>query len=509
MERHRRCTDPIRKVAMRNLWFASVMLALTSVTTIVWAADTDASSAVANGEAESNALNDAIPPAVVDPLADIPGRPDAKNLAIDELWNEFELAFATFESDLDATADAPPDTQTGFRNYVQAIRSAKDVRDLLGALLDGGELNEEEELDALDSYLTIAQVAGSLMVEIQQCERGADTLRELSNNPDTLDRPLLLQGTVQWLAKAERCIERQRLQTQIAERESMADEQELERLRNELAQAVSEDKRITESEQADADDQLVLTRAELLALLRESADERRRADQGPWQHPRAHLPSHEYGFSFRGGVTHFPNFVLEMVYERHGESAFQRQFGGSFFVRKNERKRDIALNYDYTSLDFGEAWWLRKSKRRSTARWTELHSSKHTITVSLDRNFPIGKSERFQFHIGGLFGFSLMPNLVDRRMQVNAGNCLVGVSGSIRGHAERFDPGGACYDEQDPSRTDRVGIPKVLPSLGLRLGMRYVIADRVQLGVEGGFHDFYFYSNASIGVIVGRQYKNR
>lgn len=512
---------------MRNLLLACTISAMSWASIPAWAddanggaADEDAASIALTEETtddapEATATAEAPapvePPAPIDPLAHIEGRPDAPTLSTDDLWTEFEVAFANFERDLAMTEDAPPTSQTGFRNYVQAIDSAAQVRDLLRALLDSGDLADEDRLDATDSVLTIDQVAGSLMVEIEQCEAGAENLRVLLQRPETQERPLLLQGATQWLGKAERCVERQRLQAQLAERESLASEDELQRLRQEIADAESATAQIEAREASGQDDELVLSRAELLSILRESAGERR-ADgiySDLFTHPRAHLPSHEFGFAFRGGITHVPNFMLSALYERHGTAVAEPLYGGSFFVRKNERLREISLNYDHTYLDLGAEWWVRRNKTRGSSRWTEIHGTKHTVSVGLDRNFPLGKRERFQFHIGGLFGFSILPNLVDDRTRVDAGACLIGVSGDTAGHLERFEPGGACVGALDPTRTDRVGIPKFLPSLGLRGGMRYVIADRVQIGAEAGVQDFYFFANATIGIIVARRFANR
>lgn len=492
---------------MRSLLIASVILVFGGVTGIASAADSIAPDE-ATVETEVPVFE---PPTPIDPLAHIVGRPDAAKLSLDDLWTEFEIAFANFERDLAATDEANPDTQTGFRNYVQAIDSATSVRDLLGAMLKRTELDEADRLDALDSFLTIEQVSGSLMVEIQECQRGAELLRRLLANPETVERRLLLQGTTQWLAKADRCIERQRLQSQIAAREAQADDAEVARLRQQLADAEIEDARIDRNERAAGEDELVLSRAELLELLRESSGERRGGSlfSSFLTHPRAHLPSHEFGLSVRGGITHVPNFVLGMMYELHGTAEAEAQFGGSFFVRKHARRRDISLNYDYTMLDLGESWWVQKGKSRGSARHIELVTPKHTITVGIDRNFVIGRQERFHIHIGGLFGFSILSESSFDRSRVDSGACLIGISGATSGHLELFEPGGACYEAYDVSRQDPLKIPAILPSLGMRAGVRYVIADRVQLGVEGGLHDAYFYTNASIGVIVGRKFKNQ
>src|SRR5699024_3269385 len=89
---------------------------------------------------------------IIDPLADLEGRPDAPSLNSDRLWDDFDEAFGRFQDYLAESEEAPAETQTGFRSRVRAIGAAMDVRDLLGALLDGDSLSEDEALGAEDSY---------------------------------------------------------------------------------------------------------------------------------------------------------------------------------------------------------------------------------------------------------------------------------------------------------------------------------------------------------------------
>lgn len=445
----------------------------------------------------------------IDPLEGYNGRPDAKRLTTDTLWDDFDDAFGRFQDFLAESEEAPAETQTGFRSRVRAIGAAMEVRDLLGALLDSGELSTDESIGAQDSYLTVQQVMGSMMVDIGECERAVKVLRKLENNPDTHERALLLKGTKRWLAKAERCDERQKLEAQIAAREFEADEEELARLRRQLESSKDEEARADAQDRIEESDDLTLSRGELLDLLRQSAASRheKSALDTLFGTARKGLPTHEYGINLYAGIGHTPNFIIRGMMEpgMRVEPEPRGHYGLAFFVRKNARKRDISLNYDYTSFDLGEHWWLRKDQPRGDARWLDIGMvTKHTITVGVDRNFVFGAKERFQIHIGGLFGLSVLPNNAYDRSKVKLG-CLIGINKEKKGHLDRFQEGGECYDRRDPD--GRVKLPPVLPSLGLRAGLRYVIADRVQVGVQGGFQDGYFFANGVVGVIVGRKFR--
>src|SRR5699024_9931896 len=110
-------------------------------------------------------------------------------------------------------------------------------------------LSEDEALGAEDSYLTVQQVMGSMMVDIGECRRAIDVLQTLESDPETHDRALLLKATRRWLGKAERCVERQDLEAQIAARESEASDEELSRLRAQFEASKSEEARADEADE--------------------------------------------------------------------------------------------------------------------------------------------------------------------------------------------------------------------------------------------------------------------
>lgn len=500
---------------MRRLLSVSVLILIGFSSSAAFAVDEalETDEAVEDQAVEETATAEPVVEPVeepIDPLADLKGRPDAHSLSEDALWNDFDEAFGRFQDYLAESDEAPAETQTGFRSRVRAIGAAMDVRDLLAALLAGDSLSQDEALGAQDSFLTVQQVMGSMMVDIGECARAVDVLRTLERNPETQERALLLKGTQRWLGRAERCVERQALERQIAARESEADEEELARLRAQLETSKSEDAQADAEDRQAESDELTLSRDELLDLLRQSAASRHDSSalESLFGDQRKGLPTHEYGITVYGGIAHAPNFAIRALMEpgTRVEPKARGQYGGSFFVRKKARTRDISLNYDYTSFDFENHWWLRKNQARANAKWLDIGMvSKHTITVGIDRNFVFGEKERFQIHIGGMFGMMILPNNSYNRDKVAKGACLIGVANSKEGHVDRFEEGGLCYNQREDD--GRVKLPPVLPSIGLRAGMRYVIADRVQVGVQGGFQDGYFFANGVVGVIVGKKYR--
>lgn len=524
---------------MRNIVFASVALFLATSSASAFAARTgndappteDAQAAPAAGAtapvADQAALPVPPPPRPVvrqSVLTHITGRVDAASLESSVLWTEYEVAFATFEDRIAKTDSDRPTTARGHRLYVDAIEASINLRDLLQELLKRpDQLSGEERVDALDSFLTIEQVAGSLMVEIEECKLATTTLRGLMNRPETQEREILVQSTQRWLDNAERCVVRQNLEDTIASQEASADQAELQRLRGQLAaaQATEGEERAAQAEASASGDELVLSRSELLQILRSSAEERRAQFGGDFDffvHPRANIPTHEYGFEFRGGFLRSPEFGLDIMYDVHAshwDPRINMTYGGSFFVRKNRRSQ-LSLNVDWADLQTDDHWWVQRRRARSAAKWVENDAKLLSITMGVDVIAPLTKNERLQFYFGGLFGISANVGSV-YTTKVDAGTCLTGVSGSKTGETDRFEPGGVCFPTiggestpvLDASTRSSANIPVVLPSIGLQLGLRYVIADRVQLSVGGGLRDIYFYGNVGIGVIVARKYKNR
>lgn len=456
-----------------------------------------------------------------DPFADLEGRPDARSMTMQELQEAFGVSFDAFQNYLAESDETSPNTQTGYRSRVRTVGAAMEVRDILREILERSELSEDDRVQAQDSYLTVQQVMGSIMVDIEECRHAIDVLEPLESNPEAQSRTLLYKGITRWLAKARRCDERQALEAQISARDAAEDAEELERLRTQLAQTKSQEAEADRAEAQDADS-LVMSRGELLDLLRQSADSRRKgsAFEELFGEQRKGLPTHEYGVSLYGGFAHTPNFIIRMTNEEgmRVEPKPSARFGGAVFIRKNARKRDISLNYDYAAFDFGEHWWISKyADKWKDARYAYVGKVPvHTLSVAIDRNFVAGKKERFHFFVGGLFGLAFLPTNGYDRDQPLLGPCT-SVAGRVKAvDLERFAPGGGCYDAsmREPASSGpykfplSIGNTGISPTIGLRLGARYVIADLVQVGVGGGFESGFFYGDLSLGFIFARKYKD-
>ena len=468
------------------------------------------------GEGEGEGADDAAAQtqsaaAPTSPFDSLRGRPDAPSLSTDDLWEAYDEASERFDTLLRQSEDQEPLSTTGNRVYYDTIGAGLELRDILRALLGrGDELTEDERVVGMDSLLTIEQVIGTLLVEVQQCERGQGMLQQLLENPELQSRPVLVDSTERWLRRATRCLERQELETQLERSQEAGFESELEQLRRELALAQTREEEAREQAQqtpagADGAPGITLTRTELMEILRLSAEERRRAyeDASADRGPRA--PRMEYGFAIHSGVIGTPQFLLGLLFSENTNhwSGDYRNYsvGGEFFFRR-QRSSQLSLGVNYAYVGAPDGWWVRNNKPED-AKWTVNDMGLLGIYFGYEGIAPVGPQQRFQF----TFGLRIGVNIVTGdfvQTEVNEA-CLVGSSES-----EAFRLGGPCLPtadtpQLDPSTRDGSVVPPVLPTLGFGIGMRYMIADRVQIGVETGYRDVYFYGTANVGVIFARR----
>lgn len=469
------------------------------------------------------------------PVDLIQGRPDAPELSTNELWEAYEGTYATFERRLTAVEEADPRSTTGYRVYIDAIESSMQLSDLLEELLNrDGELSAEEEVAALDSLLTIRQVVGSMLVEIQECERAAEILEPLAAREETLERPLLYQGTQRWLQSAQRCLDRQALEAEVRAAEEEGYQADVARLREELAAAQAREQELIEEQEAQeeraarareedaegqeggasgasGDEEIRMSRGELLALLRMSATDRQAAYQeAPTPEPDT-TPRMEYGFQFYGGVIGTADFALDALFDVHPNhwrnGSRNYTLGGEFFFRKR-RSSALSVGLHYTDLGTETHWWVRNNKPRGDAKWTENNLQTLTAAFGFETIAPLDRRERLQFFFNIHLGLSfVLGDFVQTEVDES---CLSVPPDAENGGAADFRAGGSCLPTPDapaldPSTRDSSVLPPVLPSVGLGLGLRYMIADRVQIGVETGFRDVYFYGTGNIGVIFARR----
>ena len=452
------------------------------------------------------------------------GLGDLSGLSSDDLWALYDDTSEKFNDSVDAVDGVAPDTTIGHRLYVEAIGNSLEMIDILGEVLRRpGELTEEERVDAMDSLMTIEQVLGSLMVEINECERAVTVLRELSERPETLDRPLLLRATTKWLGQAEICVERERLEAEIQRSELENDQAELDQLRQRLADAQQRESSAaaeTGAHSAGGDatsneDTLVLSRSELLSVLRESAEERRTAALLA-QSSRldiASAPLMEFGLRLHYGWLKTPDFVLRLAFDQfvsHSDDAHRNNIiGGEFFFRRRHRSQ-FGIEFNYADLSMQDGWFLQRRKNRSAAKWVQNDIEVYSLAMTFEAIAPIDKKERFQLYFRTLLGLSLITG--DFQQTKVDGSCL-GEASYEANDPNLFEVGMPCWPTSDAPRIrntpDDGKVPPVLPTLGASIGARYVLFDRVQIGIEAGWRDLYFYGNANIGFIFARKTENR
>lgn len=526
---------------MRTLWIASALLSLTIAPSIAMAQDATLpaqDAPLADTEAGADAAADdavdatevaepapvvTLPPAPRSAIEHLQGHPNLVGLDSDALWTLYETTYEQFEGAVAAVDGAAPDTTTGNRLYIDAIARSLEMADILKEVLARpGELTAEERVDATDSLMTIEQVAGSLMVEINECERAVYLLRGLAARPETAERPLLMRATTKWLGQAEVCVERERLEEQVRLSELRNDQAEIDRLRQRLTDAQArESTAAAETGSAAAGgqptsggDTLVLSRTELLTVLRESADERRTALLA--QSSRldiASAPLMEYGFRFHYGWLKIPDFALKLSFEKFistsADDSRNNYIGGEFFFRRRHRSQ-FGIEFAYADLSTEDGWWLSRRKERSAAQWIQNDLEVYSLAFSFEAIAPVDKKERMQLYFRTHIGLSL---ILGEFRQTKANTACLGEAAYERNNPDLFQVGFPCWPTVDSPQLRETsndwGVPPVLPTIGAAIGARYVLFDRVQLGIEAGWRDVYFYGNANIGFIFARKEENK
>lgn len=526
-------------IVMRILWIAGAILSLNLLPGIASAEQgsqepaSDAEATTASSEVTEE--TPIIDPTIVDPalfqrppsaIAHLRGYPNLAGLDANELWDLYDTTYEKFEAAVGAADGVPPDSTSGHRLYVDAIARSLEMVDILKEVLARpGELTAEERVDAFDSLLTIEQVTGSLMVEISECERAVGVLRGLAARPETAERPLLMRATSKWLGQAEVCVERERLEEQVRLSELRDDQNEIQRLRQRLADAQQRESTAaaetgsqatgsTGAAPASSGDTLVLSRTELLQVLRESADERRTALLT--QSSRldiASAPLMEYGLRLHYGWLKTPDFAVRLGFDKFTSHSVgderNNYIGGEVFFRRRHRSQ-FGLEFAYADLSTEDGWWQPRRKNRTSAVWVENDLEFYSLAFSFEAIAPVDKKERLQLYFRTHVGLSLI--LGDFKQTRVDGACL-GEAGYEPNDPDLFQLGMPCWPTVDsPQLRDKPNdwrIPPVLPTIGASIGARYVFFDRVQLGIEAGWRDVYFYGNANIGFIFARKEENR
>lgn len=242
--------------------------------------------------------------------------------------------------------------------------------------------------------------------------------------------------------------------------------------------------------------------ARLLARLAEEAE-------GPLVRPLA------FGINVFSALHYTPKFALNALLDRsipHWRDHPKAIFGGEFLLRFNNRN-DAILAVDWADFRTRDGWWLEKGLDDTATDWVENDLRALTITLAWNAVAPLDARERF--HIYGGLGIGAAIRFGDfKKAELNV-NCV----------DESHDPAffsSATPDTYCPNLPgsqmllnrnaqgevtdwEVENIPRVLPSLLINLGMRYIIADTISIGIEGGFKTAAFYGGLKIGVVAGKR----
>jgi hypothetical protein len=463
-----------------------------------------------------------------------PGRPDAPDMTTDELWDAYAQTQGRFEGLLSQSESLDPETTTGSRVYAQTIETGVELQDLLQELISReNELSDEEMMVGTDSLLTIQQVLGSLFVEVSECRRGKEMLGELREDPRVDDRPVLQESTERWYNNAVRCVERQRVEEEIARARQEGHEEDVSRLEQELSSArQAEEEAETEasgtgSGTEDDEDTIRLSRTELMNVLRMSQQEREQAygSQGQYEPAGPPGPRREFGLAVFGAAIGSPDFALDLFFDEHASTwsdGGNFNAGFEFFVRKH-RRVSHGFRFTYANLHTEDHWWIQNNAERGDAKWVENNLQPLGITYRYEAIAPIGNKERFHIYFGLDFGVNIIPSGQWSQREVNdapGSPCFQSTDpAETDGDLGPFQSGGACGPDQvravldgtsstnifGTNEVDDTVLPPILPSIGFGIGFRYMIADIVGVGIEAGWRDFYAYAGGKLEFIIAKQ----
>ena len=197
-----------------------------------------------------------------------------------------------------------------------------------------------------------------------------------------------------------------------------------------------------------------------------------------------------------------PTFVLDGFFTTHedmwtgGFANFEYQ--AEFVIRKPD-EYDLVIGLAYANLNTPDGWWLESGDPLRSTDWGEQTLSLLGLEFAIHWLSEFGEDGEHHLYYGPGIGGAYVLNKFEK-YDVDP-TCLGG-----QGDSEDVSLLDNCFDATGNPQTvgpvqleDR--IPPVIPTLSLTLGYRYIIADTVAIGVEGGLKAPYFYAGASLGFI--------
>lgn len=129
---------------------------------------------------------------------------------LDTLWSDYESLSDALSDALAEVDDADPATSTGDRVYRQTASTASELAAIIEALITvDTELGSDDRAALVDSLLTTRQIAGSLFVDVGECQVARNELEQVLDHPLIGDRPLIRERAELWVERADECIAEQ------------------------------------------------------------------------------------------------------------------------------------------------------------------------------------------------------------------------------------------------------------------------------------------------------------
>lgn len=210
-----------------------------------------------------------------------------------------------------------------------------------------------------------------------------------------------------------------------------------------------------------------------------------------------------YQLALRSWAIGTPGFLIGAFFDEHTghwqDGVHNFAYGIEFTTRVPE-KYDLVVSLDWANLRTPDGYWLEDGDVIADADWGENELSLLTADVSFHWLTNLDKRDTWQLYYGIGLGASLVLGEF-RKYSLDTAECLLETVEQRNSRDTSLLDG--CYDDQgNPTILDDYdlqSVPPVLPSIAATLGLRYLIADRVSVALEGGFKGLYFYGGLELG----------
>lgn len=210
-----------------------------------------------------------------------------------------------------------------------------------------------------------------------------------------------------------------------------------------------------------------------------------------------------YQISARVWAIHVPRFILKGPFtlnENTWSGGVTNFAYGLQFTTRIPDKFDVVAGLDYTNLRTPDGFWLEDGDPVRDADYTENNLSLINADVSLLWYKSFNRADTFQFYggfglgMGIVLGKFLKYDIDSQRCGWDTPELRSRTDGEL---VEQ------CADEFDSPRSPRLEeedrIPPVLPAVTLLGGFRFLAADHVSIGIEGGIKTGYFFAGLNVG----------